>query len=350
MELVYNFTSTVNSSSPSLLSSCLWQGGIIFYYKSSFVFLLFFINLYLIFTFNKERSDKGLSVLQSGLGNTNLKRFFNNLVLFGGFLSTLITVKNELKDVQIGKLDQLMVEERENIRKSIDQDREIHQSLLNKIESNREELFKYHVEKAKMLGHNDRLLTLHKSIKDHIVSYQDKSSEPSTKLSELGILDQLIKQDTNKFGQELDSLILQIENPLNPSMSPAEGSSTPSTLPNGEEGDITDGLKDLKESSVFNFNIITSMDWFEGLNGIKKLAVSLILGKSVIFSALLSIIFIFYGNILIEKYDLVNRYPKLAKIIQLRRKFQKYYFNYYCGLILSVIVIEVAFGVTFLLL
>jgi hypothetical protein len=84
----------------------------------------------------------------------------------------------------------------------------------------------------------------------------------------------------------------------------------------------------------------------EGLKGINKLAVSMILvgpwTDSVIFSALtlafamvrarVSIIFIFYGwsldHILIEKYDLPkagNRYPKLAKLIHLRQKFQKYY-------------------------
>jgi hypothetical protein len=76
----------------------------------------------------------------------------------------------------------------------------------------------------------------------------------------------------------------------------------------------------------------------------------MILGKSVIFSALISIIFIFYGNILIEKYDLENRYPRLAKLIQLRQKFQKYYFNYYCYLIISIIVIEVAFALAVLTL
>jgi hypothetical protein len=70
----------------------------------------------------------------------------------------------------------------------------------------------------------------------------------------------------------------------------------------------------------------------------------------MIFSALISIIFVFYGYILIEKYDLENRYPKLAKLIQLRQKFQKYYFNYYCFLIISVIVMEIAFAVAVLTL
>jgi hypothetical protein len=108
--------------------------------------------------------------------------------------------------------------------------------------------------------------------------------------------------------------------------------------------------KEIKESNIINLDLNSKFEWFESLNGIKKLAVCLILGKSVILSALVSIIFIFYGNILIEKYDLVNKYPKLATIIQLRQKFQKYYFKYYCGLILAIVVSETIFGIAILLL
>jgi len=39
-----------------------------------------------------------------------------------------------------------------------------------------------------------------------------KSSDSDAKLSDLGILDQLIKYDTNKFKQELNSIVLNIEN------------------------------------------------------------------------------------------------------------------------------------------
>ena len=311
---------------------------IYFYFKFSFILFLFILNIVLIFTHKKEeplRADKEIPTLQSGFGSKDLKGFLSKLVTLqrrGGFLSAFITVKNEFKNTQIGKLDQLMETEKDGIRKSIDQDREIHQNILSSIENSREELLKLHIEKTKLVGQNDRLLNLQNSIKNNIISYQDKSTDHTTKLSDLGILDQLIKQDTNKFSQELDSLILQIE---------------PTSLE--EESTITTA-NDLKEANIFNFNISYSLEWFEGLNGIKKIAASMILGKSVIFSALISIIFIFYGNILIDKYDLENRYPRLAKLIQLRQKFQKYYFNYYCGLIISVILIEIAFALAVLTL
>jgi hypothetical protein len=318
-----------------------------FYFKFSFVLFLFILNMYFIFTHKKEESlaNKETPILQSGFGNRNLKGLLNNLVLLGGFLSSIITLKNEFKSVQIGKLDQLMEADRDEIRKSIDRDREGHQNILTSIENSKEELLKLNLEKANLVGQNDKLLSLHNSIQNKVSIFQEKSIDPDTKLSELGILDQLIKQDTSKFGEELDSLILNIGNPLDPLVGV---SSSPS--PKREEGDTLENLKDLKESGVLDFNLFTNLDWFESLNGIKKLAVCLILGKSMIFSALLSIVFVFYGNILIEKYDIENKYPKLAKLIQLRQKYQKYYFNYYCFLIISVILIEIAFAVAILTL
>jgi len=129
-----------------------------------------------------------------------------------------------------------------------------------------------------------------------------------------------------------------------------EISENPSISKEQFEIESTNNISNLKESSIFDFNIFYYLDWFEGLNGIKKTAVSLILGKSVIFSALLSIIFIFYGDILIKKYDLENKYPKLAHLIQLRREFQKYYFKYNCLLILIVIITELTFAIAILLL
>jgi hypothetical protein len=320
-----------------------------FYLKVTFILFLFIINIYLIFTApsipQKDiYSNTELPVLQSGFGNKNLKGFLSSLVYIGGFLSALITVKNEIKDIQIGKLDQLKEAERTEIRKSIDKDREEHQRILTSIDNNREELFNLHIEKAKLLGHNDRLLSLHTNLKNNIISYQEKSLEPSAKLSDLGILDQLIKQDTNKFREELNNLNIDPSGTNEGGVSEIGGETPPSKAV---------GLGDsIKESNIlpFDFNVNTVLGWFEGLNGIKKIAVSLIISKSVVLSALISIIFIFYGNILIEKYDIENKYPKLAKLIQLRQKFQKYYFNYYCGLIMLVIITEVAFALALLLL
>ena len=332
---------------------------LIFYIKILFIILLFVLNIYLIITLpwarKEEELDKPVKVLQSGFNIKNLKSVLGNLAAIGGFLSVFITVKNELKDHKIGKLEQLMVtvacslREREEIRRSIDKDMEEHKRILKSIDNNREELFGLHLDKAKLFGQNDRLLTLHNNLKSNVISYQERSVDPSTKLSDLGIIDQLIKQDTNKFSQELNSIILQIER------SYQEGYNESSPLSGGRE---IENLNEeaIKESIIsfpfFKLDLFSkeNLDWFESLIVIKKLAVSLIISKSVILSSLISIIFIFYGNIFIERYDLENRFPKIAIFIRLRQKFQKYYFNFYCTMIFIAILTEIVFGIAVLLL
>lgn len=75
---------------------------------------------------------------------------------------------------------------------------------------------------------------------------------------------------------------------------------------------------DINKSSTLS----TLLENFENLNGIKKLAVSLLFLKITLLSSLLSIVFVFYGDYLLTKYNIENRFPKLGKIIQLRKNIQ----------------------------
>jgi hypothetical protein len=52
---------------------------------------------------------------------------------------------------------------------------------------------------------------------------------------------------------------------------------------------------------------------------------------------LFSLISIIYGDKLIIFFDLENRFPKIAKFIQIRRKFQQYYLLMNIGLIIIVL-------------
>jgi len=79
--------------------------------------------------------------------------------------------------------------------------------------------------------------------------------------------------------------------------------------------------------------------FFEGLNYEQNLAIVHISGSMFIFFCLISIISIFYGEKLIIFFDLENRFPKIAKFIKIRRKFQQYYFFINIGLIIIVLAI-----------
>jgi len=77
----------------------------------------------------------------------------------------------------------------------------------------------------------------------------------------------------------------------------------------------------------------------DGFNYEQNLAMSNILGSMFIIFSLISIISIFYGEKLIIFFDLENRFPKIAKFIQMRRKFQQYYLLMNIGLILIVLLL-----------
>jgi len=77
----------------------------------------------------------------------------------------------------------------------------------------------------------------------------------------------------------------------------------------------------------------------DGFNYEQNLAMSNILGSMFIIFSLISIISIFYGDKLIIFFDLENRFPKIAKFIQIRRKFQQYYLLMNIGLIIIVLLL-----------
>ena len=77
----------------------------------------------------------------------------------------------------------------------------------------------------------------------------------------------------------------------------------------------------------------------DGFNYEQNLALSNILGSMFIIFSLISLISIFYGEMLITYFDLENKFPKLAKFIQIRRKFQQYYLLINIGLSIIVLLL-----------
>jgi hypothetical protein len=84
------------------------------------------------------------------------------------------------------------------------------------------------------------------------------------------------------------------------------------------------------------------------LNGISKLACSMILSSSIILWCIFGIILNFYGNYLLDRFNLEERYPKIALFINYRRKVSKYYIMSNFLLIISMCLINVIFGISIL--
>lgn len=81
---------------------------------------------------------------------------------------------------------------------------------------------------------------------------------------------------------------------------------------------------DIKKSSIFisDFNL---QNFLDSLSKEELLAFSGLLLNGLALNYVFNIILVLYGDYLIKRFDLENRYPKLAKLIQLRRKLQQYY-------------------------
>ena len=75
-----------------------------------------------------------------------------------------------------------------------------------------------------------------------------------------------------------------------------------------------------------NNTITKFQDYLQTLSLEQQVYLSNIFGSFFILACIFSLASIFYGDLLIVYFKLETRFPKLAKIIELRRKFQKYYF------------------------
>lgn len=87
--------------------------------------------------------------------------------------------------------------------------------------------------------------------------------------------------------------------------------------------------------------------WIQSLDYFHSVAIVNIMGLGLILLSLLQIIFIFYGTVFLDYLNLETRYPKLAKIIQLRRTFQQFYLLLNICIIAIVSIIMLFFNLTF---
>lgn len=95
---------------------------------------------------------------------------------------------------------------------------------------------------------------------------------------------------------------------------------------------------------IDNFN-----HYMASLNYEQNIAIINLFGIFVIIVSLISIVFIFYGNIILDYLNLELKYPKIAKFIVLRRKFQQFYlfWNIFVITIVSIIMFLMNLSILF---
>ena len=279
------------------------------------IFLIIFIvfTIYLFYMENKIMEDNNKE-LESDINNNKQKDYlvlessslgrklvkdllFVYLPALGGYYSISIYLSRENKNLNNQEKRQLE-ELRENIPKL--------KEHINKLEDMSV------IEKAKyssMAG----------DISEYAKQVLLKSNKKSELLSELEKINKLEgKQAKGELLSKEESNLISSKESINSDINYNEQE----LIKNIQKIDYLSN--EIKKSSIVNIDF-DFKGFMEGLSDEEKLALCGLLFNNLILSYTISIIVILYGDYLIRRFDLVNKYPKIAKFIQMRQKLQQYY-------------------------
>lgn len=116
-----------------------------------------------------------------------------------------------------------------------------------------------------------------------------------------------------------------------------------SSISNGDSGKGTSTTYNSPNENDFSLSSLLEgfSDYLSTLSYEQLLAISHLIFNSVIISCFTSIGMALFGNFLIDYFQIESRYPRLLKIIKLRRTFQKYY------VIINVIYIIIGYSLMY---
>jgi hypothetical protein len=101
---------------------------------------------------------------------------------------------------------------------------------------------------------------------------------------------------------------------------------------------IFSNIKDSGSSSDYILDIINQYsDFLNTLTFVQKGALGHLLAAIFLLFCFTTIITIFYSETLIKFFKIIKIFPKIARFIEIRRKFQQYYFLLNTSLILSTL-------------
>lgn len=282
------------------------------------ILLLFLLNIYLYLS---EPAKK--EVVESGIISTKIKNYLTHIVTITGLYASYLTIKSDKYNTKE------KVELLEDFNKKLSSLKEENIKLLE--EAQKENIQKLNIEElAVMLNNRDNKII---DCTNELRKFRDNPDK-------FKITDSNLKYELQTRNTELENWLKDHPD--------YEGAMRAFS----QENSIVEPSSSQIESDEINKSFILGsfLENFDDLDAISKLCVSLLLSNSILFSSLSSIFFVIYGDYLIKKYDLEVKYPKLAKIIKLRRKFQKYYLIVDSLVIISLILAQVIFCIAVLLL
>ena len=321
------------------------------YLKFLSIFILILINLYLIMSKNKEKINRlsYMQYMQSGLKIKNLEKLALAIGYVLGNMSSIISIKNEIKEQKINSLNKQIDSKLMELKTSNAHLEAIRQEIEN-------EFLRLAAIQSKNNQYSEYLWILNElniDLTNNLTNFHNLSSSDQAEPSELLAICETLKVNIGKFSRTQSYFEVLLEKAIgtqssDPSLIVSRSAETENKININVNTDPykIEVIDDIHKSSIINFE--SSLTWFEGLRGLQKLAFCILLGKGILISAISSIVFIFYGDRLIAKYDLTNKYPKLSKFIESRRKYKKYSLMFNFLLIFIVVLTEILVGLSIL--
>ena len=274
-----------------------------------FFILIIILNLGLLYSEYLDFKNKKNDYVTAGVGN-DIKKLSSILVAMISGVYGIITIKKEYDDRKKESTFQEGYEKiKSNIReiKAKNENNNVSQHLnLNSIEKSFE-FYENIVFKKKTL----------------IEKIQEKESLAEKMLDENS--KKKLLEEISIMKRDKEALIVEELNSLSElNTDIKKGVDFSNEVKNQSDDEIMDKINNnISKSMVLNLD-----EWilnFESLNGLSKLAFSMIFSNSVIIWCLFSVFLNFYGNFLLDRFKLEERFPRIAKFIQYRKKISKYY-------------------------
>ncbi len=177
------------------------------------------------------------------------------------------------------------------------------------------------------------------SLRNNLESEKEKNSKLITELNDLvnkNINDNKIESILNKNieinqinNTKLDKLNSQInniiENKTYDTNSITEVNNSIKEI-NTELSQIISKIDDSLNNNFIGTDIINILQsHYSNLNYFQNIAIAHLSAIVFIFLSVISLVSIYFGDYLLNKYNIKSKYPRIHKFIQLRRKFQRFY-------------------------
>jgi hypothetical protein len=95
---------------------------------------------------------------------------------------------------------------------------------------------------------------------------------------------------------------------------------------NSELLELFNKIDDCIKNSLINLDVFNQLQtYINSLNVFQTLALSHLFAIILILILLIDLMSIYFSDYLLERFNIKDKYPKIYKFIQLRRKFQRFY-------------------------